>query len=188
MIRIDSAYILAGGKSRRMGRDKLYIDCGGEPLLIRTIRSCRKKFAAVSLVAGEVAKFEALGCRVLRDWPQAAGPMAGVVAALDDCPQDCCFITAADLYDLDALLIERLLSSYRGEQYLGLREAGLPQPLCGIYHRSALPHLKKRAAAGDFRMIEALAGLEHRLLTIEREVWRNINRPGDLDDIGVGHG
>jgi molybdopterin-guanine dinucleotide biosynthesis protein A len=171
-----------------MGRDKLFLEIGGAPLLMRTVRSCRRKFATVTLVAGALKKLEKLGCRVLLDWPRAAGPMAGIIAALEDCPDQVCFVTAADLYDLDGRVIERLVSAYRGEQYVGLSEAGLPQPLCGLYHRSALPHLTKRAADGDFRMIEALAGLKHRLLQTDDMIWRNINRPGDLDGIGAGRG
>lgn len=188
MVRIDSAYILAGGQSRRMGRDKLFLDCGGEPLLMRTLGICREAFASVTLVARSLDKFKSLGCEVLLDNPQAQGPLAGVIAALEDCAQECCFITAADLYDLDTQIIDRLRVSYRDEEYLGLRESDMPQPLCGIYHKSALSHLKKQAAAGQLRMIEAIAGLEHRLLPIGSEKWRNINCPNDLVGIGVRHG
>jgi len=171
-----------------MGSDKLFLDCGGESLLRRVVRTCRGEFTQVALVGGDEAKFERLGCRVVHDRPEASGPMAGVIAALEDCAQDSCFVTAADLFDLDHTLIERLLTAYDGEDYVGVNEHGRPQPLCGVYNRKALPHLKRRAAAGDFRMIEALDGLEHRLLSIDRPVWRNINRPSDLEDIGVCHG
>ena len=188
MVRIDSAYILAGGQSRRMGRDKLFLDCGGEPLLMRTLGICREAFASVTLVARTRAKFKSLDCEVLLDNPQAHGPLAGVIAAIEDCAQECCFITAADLYDLDVQIIDRLRASYSGEQYLGLCESDLPQPLCGIYHKSALLHLQRRAAVGQFRMIEAIVGLEHRLLPIGSETWRNINCPSDLVGIGVRHG
>ncbi len=188
MVRIDSAYILAGGQSRRMGRDKLFMDCGGEPLLTRTLGICREAFASVTLVARTRAKFKSLGCTVLLDNPRAQGPMAGVIAVLENCAQECCFITAADLYDLNTQIIDRLCASYRGEQYLGLRESDLPQPLCGIYHKSALSHLKRQAAGGQFRMIEAIAGLKHRLLPTASEKWRNINCPSDLNGIGVRNG
>ena len=188
MVSIDSAYILAGGRSRRMGRDKLFMDCGGEPLVTRTLGICREAFASVTLLVRSLDKFKSLDCEVLLDNPQAQGPLAGVIAALEDCAQEYCFITAADLYDLDTQVIDRLCVSYCGEQYLGLRESDLPQPLCGIYHRLALPHLKRRAAVGQFRMIEAITGLEHRLLPIGSEKWRNINCPSDLVGIGVRHG
>ncbi len=187
MVSIDSAYILTGGQSRRMGRDKLFLDCSGEPLLMHAVGICREAFASVTLVARSSDKFKSLGCEVLLDNPQAQGPLAGVIAALEDCAQECCFITAADLYDLDTRIIDHLCASYDAEQYLGLRESDRPQPLCGIYHKSALMHLKRRAAGGQFRMIEAIAGLEHRLLSIENENWRNINCPNDLVGIGVRH-
>jgi molybdopterin-guanine dinucleotide biosynthesis protein A len=185
---INRSYILAGGQSQRLGQDKLFVDCDGTSLLGRTIQTCRSLFPEVKLVAKRADKLEKLGCEVVLDWPQADGPLAGVVAALEDCSQESCFVTAADLYDLDSEIVERLIESYNGEQYFGLQEAGGGQPLCGIYHRSALTHLVSCGQAGVWRMKEIVSGLDHGMLPIDRGQWRNINIPSDLDSIGASNG
>lgn len=184
---IDTAYILAGGRSRRMGTDKLFIECEGSSLLGRTVQTCRWVFAVVKLVAKQSGKLGQFDCEIVLDWPHADGPLAGVVAALEDCAQECCFVTAADLYDLDQAIITRLINSYNGEQYFGLQEAIGGQPLCGIYHRSALPHLMSQGKAGVWRMQEIIKGLDHEMLPVDRQRWRNINRPCDLTMIGSDH-
>jgi molybdopterin-guanine dinucleotide biosynthesis protein A len=51
------AYVLAGGGSRRMGVDKLFLHIGGRSLLERTIATCEVCFKQVRLVAGQSAKF-----------------------------------------------------------------------------------------------------------------------------------
>lgn len=184
---IDTVYILAGGRSRRMGQDKLFVESEGMSLLGRTVQTCRSVFPEVKLVAKQPGKLGQFGCEIVLDWPHADGPLAGVVAALENCSQECCFVTAADLYDLDQKVITRLINSYNGEQYFGLQEASGGQPLCGIYHRSALPHLISQGNHGKWRMLEIIDGLDHGMLPVDRKHWRNINRPCDLTAIGNDH-
>lgn len=182
---IPGAYILAGGQSRRMGRDKLFIEMNEQSLLSRTMSSCRDVFSEVALVAKSKEPFAQFDCRVLIDKPGIDGPLAGVIAALEDCSSDRLFITAADLYDLNPVTIETLLKSYRGEQYLGLRETDHIQPLCGIYAKTALGPLLKAAENGTTRMSEAISELDSRFIAPLSENWRNINSPEDLKALGV---
>lgn len=175
-----TAYIIAGGSSRRMGTDKLFLRMGGRSLLERTIASCEAYFRPVKLVAPDGARFSSLGYAVVADSPRACGPMAGVIAALEDCDTDSCFVTAADLPDLNAEVIASLLSRYRGQQYLGLIETNGVQPLCGIYHKSALEVFYRYAGDNEFSLVKALRALRHSGIPIPGGRWRNINRPEDL--------
>ncbi|RME28487.1 MAG: molybdenum cofactor guanylyltransferase [Candidatus Zixiibacteriota bacterium] len=182
MMKITQAYILAGGQSRRMGRDKLFVSVDGVPLLGRTLDVCREAFARVSIVAKESAKFRQFNTKVLLDAPEADGPLAGIITALRHCSEAACFITAADLRDLNRTVIANLLQDYRGEQYLGLREPDTCQPLCGIYNVSSLPVLLAAARRGEYALHTILHELECRFVPCDLTVWRNINRPSDLAD------
>ncbi|MFQ5608576.1 MAG: molybdenum cofactor guanylyltransferase, partial [Candidatus Zixiibacteriota bacterium] len=97
---VRSAYVLAGGQSRRMSGDKLFLEINGKSLLKRTLEVCRSRFDEVWIVAKESEKFAGLDYPVVIDWPGADGPLAGIIAALSDCTESACFVTAADLYDL----------------------------------------------------------------------------------------
>lgn len=174
------AYILAGGGSRRMGVDKLFLQIGGQSLVERTIAVCETSFKKVKLVAGESAKFASLGHTVVLDSPRARGPMAGIIAALEDCDTDSCFITAADLIDLSPDLISSLADKYHGQQYLGLIEKNGMQPLCGFYHRSSLDVLYRFAENGEYSMVKAVMALNHRGMVLPAGRWRNINCREDL--------
>jgi molybdopterin-guanine dinucleotide biosynthesis protein A len=180
IMRVNNAYILAGGKSSRMGQDKLFMEVGGKPLLSHALSICSELFQRVSIVAKEKNKFSALDCNVLLDWEGAEGPMAGIVAALQDCPEDYCFITAADLPDLNATTISILVNRYQGEQYFGLKESERIQPLCGIYARSSLASLIDAAKRGRYGLHEALEQLDTKFISVNSDSWRNINRPEDI--------
>jgi molybdopterin-guanine dinucleotide biosynthesis protein A len=181
MIRSDFiAYVLAGGSSRRMRVDKLFLQIGGQSLLERTIATCEPCFREVKMVAGRSDRFSSLDCMVVLDSPKARGPMAGVIAALEDCETDGCFLTAADLFDLSAEVIESLVARYRGQQYLGVIESGGLQPLCGIYHKSSLEAFHRCAQNGEYRMAKALNELNSDGVALPSGQWRNINSPEDL--------
>jgi molybdopterin-guanine dinucleotide biosynthesis protein A len=106
--------------------------------------------------------------------------MAGVIAALEDCKTDYCFVTAADLADLSTEIITLLVDMYNNQQYLGLRESGGVQPLCGIYHKSALDVFYNRAQKADFGMTRAVKAMNHKGVILPAGQWRNINCPEDL--------
>ena len=181
MIRSDFiAYVLAGGSSHRMRVDKLFLQIGGQSLLERAIATCEPCFRQVRLVAGQSDRFSSLDYTVVLDSPRASGPMAGVIAALEDCETDSCFLTAADLFDLSAEVIESLVDQYRGQQYLGVKESSGLQPLCGIYHRSSLGAFYRCAQNGKYRMADALNELKSDGVALPSGQWRNINSPEDL--------
>jgi molybdopterin-guanine dinucleotide biosynthesis protein A len=178
--KIETAYVLAGGLSRRMGTNKLSLIIDGVSLLERTTTKCAASFEQVKLVAPEVGDLAELGYPVILDSPSALGPMAGIIAALEDCQAESCFVTAADLFDLRAEVVALLVSQYRGQQYLGLKEPLGIQPLCGIYHRSALTVLHARASQGEFGMVDALKQMATDSIALPPGLWRNINCPEDL--------
>jgi molybdopterin-guanine dinucleotide biosynthesis protein A len=180
------AYVLAGGVSRRMGCDKLFVTVDGEPLLARTLRICRAVFSEVSIVAKGAEKFSEFDTPVIIDYPNAPGPLGGIIAALVDCTDctdcsgDSCFIIAADFADIDEETIRALQQDYHGEDYLGIREQGGIQPLCGIYSTKALGELLAVAAKDrSYHLWRIVERLNSRFLPLQKALWRNINTPAD---------
>ncbi|MCP4583105.1 MAG: molybdenum cofactor guanylyltransferase [candidate division Zixibacteria bacterium] len=174
------AYILAGGRSRRMGTDKLYLQIDGQTLLERTIATCRACLKKVKLVAGNSARLSSLSVELVLDSPMAKGPMAGIIAALEDCETETCFITAVDLPDLNPDVVESIIDRYEGQQYFGLLEANGLQPLCGIYHKSALEVFYQFARNKGFSVTEVVKTLNYDVINVDSPRWRNLNYPEDL--------
>jgi molybdopterin-guanine dinucleotide biosynthesis protein A len=175
-----NAYILAGGSSRRIRKDKLFLQIGDQTLLSKTVATCENCFEKVKLVAVKPARLSSLGIDVVQDSPAAKGPMAGIIAALEDSDTDTCFITAADLPDLSVEIIAALIAKYHGQRYFGLMEPNGLQPLCGIYHKSSIDDFYQFAKRGNFSVADVVKSLDHDLIKLPPIRWRNINYPEDL--------
>ncbi len=73
--------ILAGGQSRRMGRDKALVSWHGQPLLAHMVATARAAGAAEVVISGDPAKYAAFGPCVPDQW-LGCGPLGGIASIL----------------------------------------------------------------------------------------------------------
>lgn len=182
-----AAYILAGGQSRRIGYDKLLAPIPKLSLIENSLLICQQVCNPVKIAAKEKEKFASLCVEIVIDDPTTDGPLAGIIAILEDCPDEYCFITAADFYDLNSELIMATIENYKNEQYFSFKINDRIQPLCGIYNKSTLGVMKEAALQSDYKMHEILKHLDTRFLPIKINPWRNINNSEDLEFIRRGN-
>ena len=185
--------LLAGGRSRRMGRDKALLRLGGEFLWqrqVRVLRAAGAETVAVVLRQGQELFPELAGApvRVLRDLQQEAGPMAGLHAALVAFPAAPLFcLLAVDLPRIDARWFRWLGGgSDRTTGAVAYHDQGY-EPLAAIYPANVLPAVADHLARGDYslqRLTEALVRggqLRPRLLPAEMlGCVANWNEPHDV--------
>jgi len=81
-ISIRPIYLLCGGGSRRMGRDKAMLPFGGGTLLEHQIGKCGDAFSEIVLLSG-IRQYP-VELRHLPDTLEDAGPLSGLLAALED--------------------------------------------------------------------------------------------------------
>jgi molybdopterin-guanine dinucleotide biosynthesis protein A len=167
-----NAYILIGGRSRRMGVSKtaLFLD--------RIIAAASPVFD--ELIAVQRADGEAASIRTLFEEPHAyEGAVFGVVRALRDV-EERAFLLAVD-YPLITSDVLHFLRDRRGVPMWD----GHPQPLCAVWERSVLPGIEERIAHGAFD----LRGAIDQEMIPERELrarfdgepLRNINTPEEWE-------
>ncbi len=80
--RFESAYILAGGQSRRFGENKALVLISGEPLIVRLASQLASEGHDVTLVVQKATDFAGYEIPSIEDGVENAGPFAGVLAAL----------------------------------------------------------------------------------------------------------
>ncbi len=178
-----SAFILAGGQSKRFGYDKLLAQIGDTSLLDNTIAILSKLFENLIIVAKNKNKFLDYQIPVLLDDPAAKGPMSGIITALKHSLTDHCFISASDFWDVKPDIIYQLYNRYDNEDFLGFKINGRRQPLFGIYKKSCLEIFLREADKGNYKMIDVLESVTSRYQQIRLENWKNINYPGDLKNL-----
>ena len=182
--------LLAGGKSRRMGRDKLHLEVGRVPLLRRTCDALSARCAEVIVVGGRASGLE--GVRRISDERRGGlGPLAGMEAGLAAARNRLVFVAAGDMpflpADLVGYLLERL--EERGASAVVPRHRGRTHPLCAAYDREILPRVRSALDGGVRSVREFLADLD-RVEYVENELRRfgapdlflmNVNSPEDLE-------
>ena len=186
-----SGVILAGGQSRRMGRDKRFLDFEGEPLLSRVHSLLQPLFSEVLIVAAKPCPgIDAVGCRVVTDLVPGAGSLGGLFTGLEMATQPRIFAVACDMPFLEAGVIRRF-ASYSTADIVVAQVKGRIEPLHAVYSKRCLPHLRTMIAQGTLRIHELLrvVSLSRHLLT-EDELgddpaallsFLNVNTPQDLE-------
>ena len=182
--------ILAGGQSRRMGRDKLQLTLAGETLLARAVRRYGEVFPRVLVSVAGPEKFPELGGKRVFDlWP-GAGPLAGLHAGLLASGGDV-FLTAADMpfsSPEKALLMASLCGD--AEACVLTDEEGRWEPLFGYYRASLLPRAEELLVSGRRSMGALLASAKLREVRPEElgegpdsRLTQNLNLPEDYEKL-----
>jgi molybdopterin-guanine dinucleotide biosynthesis protein A len=185
--------VLAGGHSRRLGRDKAALQVAGESLLARTVRIARTAGLEVAVAgrtadqAGELLSgpSDLLSC--LPDEEPGLGPLGGILTLLRALDRP----VLAVAVDLPRLSVEAL-AWLAGEGRLGLYADGLGvrdgegilQPLFSIYTPLVLPLAERLLADGRRAPREVLMAGRFRLVTLpERfhDELTGIDTPADLE-------
>jgi molybdenum cofactor guanylyltransferase len=184
-----SGLVLAGGASRRMGRDKAFVEVAGVRLLDRVLAVLDGLCDEVLVASGSGRRLE-VGRGEVADVLPGGGPLAGIVAGLEAATHPLVAVVAVDLPYASAAVLRVLADCWTGEPAVVPVVGGRLQPLHAVWFRDAAPALRGRLAGGQRGVIAAATALGAR--TAGPEVWgradpsgefaRNVNEPHDLED------
>jgi molybdenum cofactor guanylyltransferase len=147
-----AVFILAGGKSTRMGRDKAFATLDGKTLLARALEVARLVTADVRIV-GDAAKFGAFA-PVVEDVFRECGPLGGIHAALRPSGAELNLMLAVDLPFVSPELLEYLITRARNSAAMVTvaRTGGGWQPLCAVYRREFADVAEKALRQGRHKI------------------------------------
>src|SRR5437016_12106711 len=94
------AFVLTGGKSERMGRDKALMPIDGVPMATRVARALEQAGADnVTCVGGDVIALRELGLVAVVDEWEGTGPLGGVISSLGATSAPLSLVAPCDLLD-----------------------------------------------------------------------------------------
>jgi molybdenum cofactor guanylyltransferase len=184
----SAGFVLAGGKSSRLGSEKALLEFEGRTLLQRAIDVIQPACDAVSIV-GDPAKFASYGA-VVRDVYPGCGPLAGIHAALLQSSAELNLMMAVDMPFVSGDLLTFLLARAAETDAIVVvpRTTRGFQPLCAVYRRAFAEAAEEALRAGKYK-IDALFGeLPVRAIGEEElaqagfpeRMFFNLNTPDDL--------
>jgi molybdopterin-guanine dinucleotide biosynthesis protein A len=184
--------VLAGGDSRRMGRDKALLTLGAQGETGETLAAgAARRLAAVctEVVVADRERGTVPGLPSFADGP-GRGPAAGLLGVARRRPGRPLLALACDLPAVPISLLLLLSEPVEVADWVVPRWSGGLEPLCALWGPAALAVLAERVERGLYALhsLSGEAGLEVRYLEGDRlaaagrpeEMFRNINRPEDL--------
>jgi molybdopterin-guanine dinucleotide biosynthesis protein A len=179
LMELRAGFILAGGHSRRMGRDKALLPMEGMSLVERTARLVRAAAGSV-IVIGAPARYEALSLPVAADLVAEAGPIGGLYTALEITQADWNLVVACDMPGLTEDFLRRLIAAAQASGAVCLvpeTAAGL-HPLCAVYHRSVRAAVDAAITHKHFKMHDLLRDIEAVAWPVaDASLLENVNTP-----------
>lgn len=182
-----AAVILAGGASRRMGRDKATAVFDGKTLIERTVSAVSPRCAPVFVVAAPGQALPSVEAEILRDDVRGVGPLLAAgrgLRAAAEAGLELAFVCAVDMPLLSADLADELVGpAVRLGADVVLPWDGRSHYLAGIYRTDLHERVSKLVEAGERSMRSLVETVDtQRVVMPEQASLTNVNTLEELRD------
>jgi molybdopterin-guanine dinucleotide biosynthesis protein A len=184
-----TAIILAGGKSSRMGTDKGLMDFRGKKM-IEHVLCVAGAIATEILISSSNAGYSQFGFPVYEDIYKNFGPLGGIHSGLSSSHSQWNLVVSCDLPFISREFLLFLLSQDADGNAIVPVHDKMPEPLCALYNKSALPEIESLILNGELKMKHALQKLNTVYVDVPKEkfnaavLFKNLNSP---EDIAIAH-
>jgi molybdenum cofactor guanylyltransferase len=151
-----NAFVLAGGRSTRMGRDKALLEWQGRPLIQHALEKLRS-LGLEPAILGSRPDLERFA-PVLADNLPGLGPLGGIEAALSLTDAQLNLFLPVDLPLLPLEFLRWIIARASLTQAAATipQVESRPQPLCAVYSRELLSGIRSSLHQGDAKVIRAI--------------------------------
>lgn len=185
---VVTAFVLAGGKSSRMGCDKALLEFAGRPLLRHAIELASSVAPDVRIV-GDPSKYAAFG-PAISDIYSGRGPLGGIHAALADSTKGLNLVLATDLPFVQPGFLRYLIAKAQAtDAFVTVPQIGRYfEPLCAVYRKQFAETVEAALSKGKNK-VDALFAQSPTRIVSEKEIvgagfssamFRNLNTPDDM--------
>lgn len=187
---VFSLAIIAGGQSRRMGRDKAFVELGGKALIEHVIqRSADLGQAETILITNKPARYAHLGLPMYRDILPNKGSLGGIYTALAQARSPDVLVLACDMPFVNTDLLRYMVDQIRADiDIVAPRVDGYPQGLHAIYKTTCIAPIENQLAANRLKIIRFydqmrvvyLDETDYAAFDPLRRSFANLNTPEEL--------
>jgi molybdopterin-guanine dinucleotide biosynthesis protein A len=163
--------VLAGGESRRMGRDKAFLKLDGVPLIEHVLRTLRIIFPKTIIVTNNPSAYALFDAVVVTDAVYKQCPLTGIYSGLLHSTDEYNFVAACDMPFLNPGLISYMTGLVKDHDIVVPMIAGRVEPLHAIYSKKLLPIIEKRLQ-GDALQVRGIFGEARMRYVTETELDR----------------
>ena len=186
-----TAFVLAGGRSSRMGVDKALLSFGDQTLLGRALQTASAATDRVVIV-GPRGRYGTFG-DVVEDVYKDCGPLAGIHAALGATETELNLVLSVDMPLMSAEFLRWLLElAGKASELIVVPDVlGGPQPLCAVYHRPVLGLADQALKDGDYKIGHLFSRAPTRYISeaeiteagFSPQVFKNVNTTEEYETL-----
>ncbi len=186
-----TAFVLAGGRSSRMGSDKALLQLGGLTLLERALQTARA-VADRAYIVGPRQRYEQFGV-VIEDVYPDCGPLSGIHAALSTTETDLNLVLSVDMPLMTPGFLQWLLRQAQATQDLVVVPDALGglQPLCAIYRPQVRTVAEEALKRGDYKISHLFAAVPTRQIPLREivaagfsaDLFHNVNTSEEYGEL-----
>ena len=182
-----SAYIVAGGKSSRMGTDKGLLPLNNSLIVAHIYNALQSVVGDSIKVVSSNKEYDFLGCPRIEDIIPDKGPVGGIYTVLNDTSFPFNLIVSVDVPLISAELLQWIIDNHSEEyQLTQISVSGKTSPLIAIYDQSLLEIFKKSTESNNLRLRSIVEKLKVQTLEVP-EKWQhqvqNINTKEEYQNI-----
>lgn len=165
-----TAIILAGGKSSRMGEEKGLMYFNGKKLVEYVIAATTTVTDKIIIITANEA-YRQFGYPCIADELIDKGPLGGIYTGLIHSTTQKNLVLGCDMPFLSGQLLTALAGNSGTEEVLLTEHKGLAEPLCSVYDKSCMTHIRGLLEKNQLKITDALAGLKTRVISFDKEEW-----------------
>ncbi|PYQ11046.1 MAG: molybdenum cofactor guanylyltransferase [Acidobacteria bacterium] len=147
-----TGFVVAGGRSARMGLDKALLPWGDGTLLDHALRRLQAVCGEARILSGPEPRYVDRGVPVITDIVKNAGPLAGIHAGLLHLDAPAGLFLAVDVPLVPSVVLAALLRASDGHDAAVPVVNGQPEPLCAVYRQSCREAVARRLEGGERKM------------------------------------
>ena len=189
-----SSVLLAGGESRRMGKEKATLLFRGKPLWQIQLELLRKLEPTEIFVSARTDPvWRPADVQFVADDPPSRGPLSGLAASLAQMRAKHLLVLAIDMPFITEKYLTFLCNQIEPARGVIAKIDDRFEPLAAIYPQEVLANLQSGLSGTDFSLQTLMGRLSAagklrviRVAPQERKLFRNVNEPVDLDAVAEG--
>lgn len=184
-------FVMAGGRSRRMERDKALLPWGTGTLLDWTIARLREVASEVLILCGPERRYAEAGPEVDVDVRPDAGPLGGLETGLLRLAEGDGLFLGVDMPFVTPALLRGLVDLAPGFDAVVPVSGGRPQPLCAVYTAACLPGVRASLDRNERPMTSFWKAVRVRVVEDDEltaygdpaTLFLNLNTPEDYERV-----
>jgi len=182
-----NGYILAGGKSSRMGTDKGLLLFEGKAMIQYVIEQMQPIFKKLAIVSNN-PEYEKFGLEVIPDLIKDIGPAGGIYTALHRSEAKMNFMVSCDMPFITKEAIEFLIKNADENQIVLLENHGKLEPLFGIYAKDCEAIWLQLIQQNPIKLQHMVSYFKFKIIPIENNEifaassFKNINTKEDFNN------